>query len=143
MHVQLTNPSEKSYIGHRISTFFNRKIVLEGVETTVPVLLAEALTEEGKATFTFPVFEEIVGEVTFRFIAPDGEAIAEKVFENITNTVAFEAIPNKFNDILTNDNPAFGTPKKLRGRVIDQSGQHKVGDLQVIIWATTKDDPPG
>lgn len=147
--VTLTPTAAKGdYFGHRLSAIFTRRERVPGVEDDVVSLWVKdqtsaALPREGVTVLTLPNSTNLQGDVAFQVTAPDGEVLlstslpAAKLTDKLTLTVQPRAYPTT----QPTDDPAFGRPTRLRGRVIDRAGQVQIANRQVVIWGAAEPNP--
>ncbi|UCG26283.1 MAG: helix-hairpin-helix domain-containing protein, partial [Chloroflexota bacterium] len=147
--VHLQNQASHPYTGHRLMVHFTKRESLPAGDDEPPeivlcnVEVAAELSDDGRATVTLPSRDQLQGEARFRILAPDGETlrILTVPVDNLSSEMIFDVEPRLFFDIEPSDDPAFGAPNKIRGRVIDASGRMRIKDKQVVIWGATADDP--
>lgn len=147
--VQLNNTSDLPYTGHRVVAYFTRRGKLPADKDDVPEFVlcevesAAELDDEGSAQLTFAHRATLQDDVRFRFLAPDGEVLKIIVVpvENLGEQMVFDVEPKSFFGIERNEDPGFGKPGKIRGRVVDASGRVRIRDKQVVIWGATAERP--
>ncbi|MEU8526412.1 helix-hairpin-helix domain-containing protein [Streptomyces sp. NPDC048629] len=109
----------------------------------VPFAASGPAGADGKVTLSVPARATMVGEVTVRASAPDGELLTGAGFTGtalpaaVTLTVQAR-VPGTTQP---NDDPAAGRPARVRGRVIDSAGRRQAAGLQVVLWGATAPNP--
>ncbi len=147
--VILTSPSgADDYTSHRLSATFTRRERLPGedddqITLWVGAQISLELPKSGDVTLTFPNPADIQGDVAFRVSAPDGETLfsASVPGEKLGDQLRFRVEPRRYAETLPNEDPAFGRPTKLRGRVIDRAGKVQIANRQVVIWGAQAPQP--
>lgn len=145
--VTLDGGQDADFTGHRVVATFTRQAALPAGDDepplTVPSETGAAAPANGKLTLTFPNRAELIGVVTFRVNAPDGELLATSEVEGpkLPDELVIEVKPKAFATVEANTDPAFGRPTRLRGRVIDAAGRRQIAQQQVVIWGAEKENP--
>lgn len=139
--IQLRTDTRRSFAGHQVSVFFTQIVQLEDSD---PIQVAGKATassdSSGRATLELPDKKNLVREspILIYVISPDGQTLRETSvsIEQIDGEpIEIKVDPKEFFPIEPNTDPAFGKPSKIRGLVVDPSGQHDVSNLQVILSA--------
>ncbi len=145
---QSSENGSPSYANHRLTALCTEKIEItdatgETETLHVPKELSASVDAGGVAHLAFPDQETLTGDVHFRVLAPDGAVLRTHTVdaEALTEIVEIVVDPQSTFDLEPSDNPAFGKPDKLRGRVIDARGRVQLAQEQVVVWASTVETP--
>ena len=137
----------ESYAGHKFTaTFAERKTVQQGEQSSeiwITSQVSNDVPASGQFVLELPNRREIRGELELRVIAPDGEILLRQLLPvgQLREQLPLEVQPKQYAAVQHTDDPAFGRPTRLRGRVIDLNGQQQIGNRQVVIWGAQKLDP--
>ena len=142
LQVLLRTQVGRSFVGHRVTLSYGQTIdIREGGRAALaaPGETTVVLDASGQATLNVPGKERLSHDVplVLRVFAPDGQVL-------LSQTVPVEALdgaeplslsvdPKKIFPIERNTDPAFLSPSRVRGLVVDPSGRNRVGGLQVIL----------
>ena len=131
--------------GYSIVATFRARSPLAGTdeEVVTPRALSTAPNTDGLAKMRLPELATIEGAVTFTVRAPDGEVVAtaEKPAAELVKPVGIQITPRDLPVTQPADNPAFGRPTRLRGRVIDRAGRVQIAGKQVVVWGAKNAEP--
>jgi len=142
--VQLRTVSGRSFVGHRVRAAFSQFTQVEGSEIRIqiPGETSTAVDGSGRAVLTLPDRDQLVegSLIVLRVISPDGEVLIETPVDHSVldadEPVSIEVNPREIFTTEPSTDPAFGRPSRIRGFVVDPSGQQtNLGNLQVVIWA--------
>lgn len=148
MIVTLTPPAgveTSDYGGYSVALGFVE--IVSGRDTTaieVPRQVSDRLECEGEAQLQLPALSRIKDDtVQLQVSAPDGELLlSENIGKaGIATNIEREVPPRDVFGTAPTDDPRFGRPTKLRGRVVDAAGKSRVAGRQVIIWVATVESP--
>lgn len=149
VRIELTAPGGGGdFSNHRLAATFNRREevpVVEGEPLSVWVNAQNSavLPREGDVTLSFPNQANMQGDVVFLVSAPDGETLLTSSLpaEKLPDTVRLRVQPKTYPETQPNKDPSFGTPSRLRGRVIDRAGKVQIANRQVVIWGASVANP--
>lgn len=143
LRVKLVAPGNQSFVGHHIAASYFHRVPLDGDTETleVPGAAIVAVDADGHGILELPEKEALVAErrIALRILAPDGEVLETK--DESVNTVDGDRVveirvePKEFFPIEPNTDQAYLKPGRIRGLVVDPSGQGQVGNRQVILRA--------
>jgi hypothetical protein len=142
--VQLSTVSGRSFVSHRVRAAFAQFTQVEGSETRIqiPGETSTTVDSSGRAVLTLPDRDQLVegSLIVLRVISPDGEVLIETPVDHSVlgadEPVSIEVNPREIFTTEPSTDPAFGRPNRIRGFVVDPSGQQtNLGNLQVVIWA--------
>lgn len=148
LEVVFSASGEADFSGHRLTASFQRREYLPGADDSAPSIFVNThmsvdLPKAGNVTLTFPNRADMQGPLHLRVHAPDGELLAEATLDSqeLPDAVKFDVKPKQYAETLPNEDPAFGRPTRLRGRVIERSGRKQIANRQVVIWGAGKPEP--
>jgi competence ComEA-like helix-hairpin-helix protein len=148
MRVLLTNPDGLPYTGHRLHAAYTKREWVKGGDGQlaalwVPASLNLALSAGGEASFELPHRDDLSGEVVFGVRSPDGGLLHEAALPaaKLPEVLKLAVVPAQFSPTTPNEDPTFGKPVRLKGRVIDGAGRQQVARRQVVIWAADRAEP--
>ena len=150
MQVQvLLTGSKGSYAGHRLSAIFNSRETLAGAEgksTTLWVprqVVVDLTRDDDRAVLSLPNRADLSDQIVFRVHAPDGEVLYTQSLpvNQLQEKLEFPVKAREYAVVKPSEDPNFGKPSRLRGRVIDEAGRKQVGQRQVVIWGAQKAEP--
>ena len=145
--VQLDHSGKNAgrYDGYKVTASFQAHINLSdtGVRQLAPGTNTAYASADGDAALSVPEPRSLEGPVTFTARTPSGEIVARKDFapSELKAEISLPVTPASTPATQPASDPGFGRPTRLRGRVIDKSGRVQISGKQVIIWASTVDDP--
>jgi competence ComEA-like helix-hairpin-helix protein len=146
--IVLTSGAAGDYTGHRLTANFTRREWIkldDGTQSSlwVPSQLSVELPKSGDVTLTFPNRADMQNDVTFRVFAPDGELLhsAAMLAEKLPEKIEFKVKPQSYAQIEPNEDPNFGKPTRIKGRVIDEAGKIQIAHKQVVLWGAQKAEP--
>lgn len=137
----------ESYAGHKLTaTFAERKMVALGEQTSEIWLTSQVSLDvptNGQITLPLPNRVDLRGEIELRVIAPDGEVLLRQQLpvDQLREQLTVEVRPKQYATSQPTDDPRFGKPTRLRGRVIDTNGQQQISNRQVVIWGAQRPEP--
>ncbi|AXF85322.1 hypothetical protein DTO96_101052 [Ephemeroptericola cinctiostellae] len=142
--VQLVD-SQGQYTGYRVLASYIHFLFVVGQEAMLdsPEQMSVVVDASGACTMTLPPRAELKDPVTFQVFSPDGERLlqekiaAEKLVEGIELRVKAKEVVQ----IEHSNDPNFGRPARLKGRVIDEAGVRQVANRQVVIWVADNQNP--
>lgn len=135
-------------LGYTLTVAFTQRQWITGADESrvsvwVPTQRVAAVAVDGNVPLVMPNRSDMQGDVTFKVFSPDGELMqtlatpGEKLPEKITIAIKLK----RYAKIEPNDDPSFGKPTRLKGRVIDKAGKQQVSKRQVVIWGATGAEP--
>ncbi|MFE2282907.1 helix-hairpin-helix domain-containing protein [Streptomyces sp. NPDC059443] len=109
----------------------------------IPFAVSGPTDAEGVTTLSLPSRATIVGPITLKASAPDGELLRSDSLAgtSLPQKITLTVEPRVPGTTLPNDDPAAGRPTRVRGRVIDSAGRRQAAALQVVLWGAQKADP--
>lgn len=143
--VFLIKSSQASFAGHSVQATFRqheRPPDDGGTSLVVSANLTSAIDANDQAAFVLPDLALVVGEILIEVIAPDGEVLASRLLEpdGLEAELRIPVDPKVFAPAQPSDDPSFGAPATLRGRVIDRAGKRDIAFVQVILFGTQEGD---
>ncbi|WP_406346159.1 helix-hairpin-helix domain-containing protein [Streptomyces sp. NBC_00648] len=114
----------------------------EGV-ASVPFAASGSTGADGLAALSIPARQSIVGDVTLRASAPDGELLVSTTQPGpgLPRTVTLTVTAREPGTTQANTDPTAGMPTRLRGRVIDSAGRRQAAGVQVVLWGAEAAQP--
>lgn len=145
--VFLVKQTEATFAGHSVQATFKKRETPPGAsDDTEPLVVSAKLTSaidaNDQAVFSLPDLEIMVGGILLEVVAPDGDVLASEllVLDNLQPEVRIPVDPKVFAPLQPNEDPGFGAPATLRGRVIDRAGKREIAGVQVILFGTASGD---
>lgn len=146
--VLLVTSTDRSFAGHKITATFTQTVSQRKSRVNPPAVPGETtsfLNEHGEATLNFPARELVAQDapISLRVISPDGEVLhqesvsAERLDQ--AEPLKLSVDPKVYFPIEANTDPAYLSPSRIRGLVVDTSGSNRVGGRQIVIWGQPKD----
>jgi len=136
------------YTGHRLTASYTHRERVKSADGSILSLWvagqnSEALPGDGNTVLNVPNPLDLQGDVTFQVAAPDGEILLVSTLpaEKLTAKLILTVQPRSYASTQPTDNPAFGKPTRLRGRVIDRAGKTQIAMRQVVIWGASEPNP--
>lgn len=146
--IQLVNSAVGDYAGHRVSIGYAVRIpsLQEGDAQSLNVVSSAPVAPDGLATVDLDSDQDVDIEAGFELQvrAPDGEILLDAVplpaeVVNAADPYEVEAEPKAYFNVGHSDNPSFGKPSRVRGRVIDIESGHEVARATVVLRAIEED----
>lgn len=130
-----------SYAGHSVVVTATRRSTDDLPER--PVAASTPVGADGRGEVELPPREDLTATVVAKVLAPDGEVrgTTEILAAKLSDEIEIKADPQVPVVTAANDDPSFGRPTRLKGRVIDGAGKRQIANSQVVIWAATKTGP--
>lgn len=135
-------------LGYTLTVVFTQRQWVDATDETrqsvwVPMQKASAIPPDGHVALQMPNRADLQGDVTFKVLAPDGEVLRTLVIpgEKLPDKVELAIKLKKYAKIEPNDDPSFGKPTRLKGRVIDRAGKKQVSKRQVVVWGAAGAEP--
>ncbi|GAA0661177.1 hypothetical protein GCM10009535_45880 [Streptomyces thermocarboxydovorans] len=143
VEVRLVDPSDGGdFTGHSVTIIGVRRT---GQEATgdIPFSASGPTSADGIVTLSIPPRATLVGQVTLKASAPDGELLKSDSQDGsaLPQQVTLTVKPHVPGTTQPNTDPAAEKPTRLRGRVIDSAGRQQAAGLQVVLWGAVKADP--
>lgn len=146
--VKLFNTSGRPYDEHRVRIEYMRREVVTGSDGQlaslwVPSAQNQVVTREGEASFELPAREDLTGDARIQVLAPDGTRLHESILPapKLPEHLRLNVEPAQFSETSPNNDPSFGLPTRLKGRVIDRAGRQQIAQRQVVIWGAQAAQP--
>ncbi|WP_420545292.1 hypothetical protein [Nitrosopumilus sp.] len=145
LEIRLISSSRKNDFSNHLVTVSYIQLVSVKKEVSpfeVTNEITEKVTKAGQVTVIFPEDHTISpkSEISIDVKSPDGESlITEKVNSDEleqNKPITIKVEPAEFFPIENNTDQSFTKPKRLRGLVVDSTGQGNVNNKQVVLWAT-------
>ena len=98
--------------------------------------ITKILPKDGEVEIILPNKFDLQGDVKFQVSSPDGEVLQSKTVpsEKLSSPQKLEVISKTYAETKATEDPSFGLPSRIRGRVIDRLGKIQVANRQVILW---------
>ncbi|MET9462142.1 helix-hairpin-helix domain-containing protein [Streptomyces canus] len=124
------------------ASFERREPGLDGEHLLVPTIEFTIASQGNIATFRLPPKDQIGAFLTLQATAPDGRVLASRKDQvsNLDDETSLSVDPVSYDGPVATTDPAFGRPRRLRGRVIDSKGAVEIGRRQVVLWGVRKGD---
>jgi competence ComEA-like helix-hairpin-helix protein len=133
--------SESTFGGYNLVVFHKRCETITDQTSNTEALwfedqITKILPKDGEVEITLPNKINLQGDVKFQVSAPDGEVLYSKTVpsERLSSPQKFEIISKTYAETKATEDPSFGLPSRIRGRVIDRMGKIQVANRQVILW---------
>lgn len=141
LKVKLESKSKRAFDQHRLAASFTHKVDLDSLERAiaVPAELSTVVDAAGLGILAFPGSIAVEMPVKLRVLAPDGQELRrlelkpDDIRSGQILTIEVEA--KEYFPVQHTDDPAFGKPARLRGMVVDPTGQGSVAGRQVVVSA--------
>lgn len=149
LKVKLESKGKSSFNQHKLAASFTQKVDLGYLDRTVlvPAELGTVVDAEGRGILTFPANTATDMPITVRVVAPDGEELLQLSLKREDlqggQTLMIEVDAKEYFPVQHTDDPAFGKPGRIRGLVVDPTGQGSVEGRQVVIYAASVVAEPG
>lgn len=121
--VQLVG-SQGQYTGYRVLASYVHFLFVVGQEAMLdsPEQMSVAVDASGACIMTLPPRAELKNTVTFQVFAPDGERLLQEgmAVEKLVEGIELRVKAKEVVEIEHNNDPGFGRPARLKGRVIDR-----------------------
>jgi hypothetical protein len=132
--------------GYRVAAAFDRVVSADGDADRLTVADVSTVTLENSniADLAIPTAEALASDITVTIAAPHGTVLQTRSVapEEADRPVEVEVEPADYSAPQRTDDPAFGRPARVRGRVIDAGGRTSIGVKQVVLWGTTAGGEP-
>jgi len=148
--IKLDSKSKVSFANHRVAVQFWYWV--RGGDLTEPVeapgTVNSVVNANGLAVLELPSKNDLVTsrKILLRVAAPDGEQLAARELEtdavDRAEPVAIAVEPKQYFPIERNTTQEYLKPERIRGLLIDPSGQNRVGNKQVVLFARVAAEGP-
>jgi hypothetical protein len=141
LKIKLKSKVARSFAGHTVSALFIQKVTVDsgGQSLSVPREVSAPVAADGHTILKFPPDISSDASIRVRVLAPDGQVLKEVevsvALVGGDKPVVIEVDAKEYFPIEHTTDPAFGKPARIRGLVVDPSGQGRVGNRQVVISA--------
>lgn len=150
--VHLIKQGEAAFTGHVVTATFKTSIPApgsdgdgDGKQIIVADKISAPVQAEDRAHLSFPNKTTLQGDILFEVVAPDGAILASllSAAADLESEVRIPAEAKQFGKTQPSDDPGYGTPTQVRGRVIDRAGKRQIAGVQVVLFARPADGGNG
>ncbi len=146
--VRLVKETDHPFLGHEVRITYTQRSELKRSDGSGQTLWVHGsqhipVPADGKFEVSLPDKADLKDAIFFRVHAPDGEMLrtVEIAAAELSPAITITFEPKSFAAIQPNQDPQFGKPTRVKGRIIDRTGKRQAAGVQVVLWGASKEGP--